>query len=149
MDKYFKYLLVALIPCVFYYGFYFKYGINAPFADDWSVIVGLVIHFFYAQESFLDKFLLLFAQCNEHRELFLSIISVTQFAILGHINFFYLNLIGGLSSLGILIILYKILKRYQHPEWLIIPISFTLFNLSYFHNLFCLEQLYRLGHIFH
>ena len=136
MDKYFKYLLVALIPCVFYYGFYFKYGINAPFADDWSVIVGLVIHFFYAQESFLDKFLLLFAQCNEHRELFLSIISVTQFAILGHINFFYLNLIGGLSSLGILIILYKILKRYRHPEWLIIPISFTLFNLSYFHNLY-------------
>jgi len=136
MDKYFKYLLAALIPCVFYYGFYFKYGINAPFADDWSVIVGLVIHFFHAQESFLDKFLLLFAQCNEHRELFLSIITVTQYAILGHLNFFYLNFIGGLSSFGILIVLYKILKRYQHPEWLIIPISFTLFNLNYFHNLY-------------
>ncbi len=136
MDKYLKYLLVALIPCGFYYGFYFKFGINAPFADDWSVIVGLVIHFFYAQGSYFEKFLLLFAQCNEHRELFLSIISVTQYAILGHLNFFYLNLIGGLSSFGILIVLYKILKRYQHPEWLIIPISFTLFNLSYFHNLY-------------
>jgi hypothetical protein len=136
MDKYFKYFLVALLPCIFYYGFYFKYGINAPFADDWSVIVGLVIHFFHSQESWLDKFLLLFAQCNEHRELFLSIITVAQFAILGHINFFYLNLIGGLSSLGILIVLYKILKRYRHPEWLIIPISFTLFNLAYFHNLY-------------
>ena len=136
MDKYVKYFLVALVPCFFYYGFYFKYGINAPFSDDWSVIVGLVIHFFYAQESWFDKILLLFSQCNEHRELFLSIISVAQFAILGHINFFYLNLIGGLSSLGILIVLYKILKRYQHPEWLIIPISFTLFNLSYFHILY-------------
>jgi hypothetical protein len=97
---------------------------------------GLVIHFFHSQESWLDKFLLLFAQCNEHRELFLSIVTVAQFAILGHINFFYLNLIGGLSSLGILFVLYKILKRYRHPEWLIIPISFTLFNLAYFHNLY-------------
>ena len=104
MDKYFKYFLVALLPCIFYYGFYFKFGINAPFADDWSVIVGLVIHFFHSQEGWLDKFLLLFAQCNEHRELFLSIVTVAQFAIWGHVNFFYLNLIGGLSSLGILIV---------------------------------------------
>ena len=89
MDKYFKYFLVALLPCIFYYGFYFKFGINAPFADDWSVIVGLVIHFFHSQESWLDKFLLLFARSNEHRELFLSIVTVAQFAILGHINFYF------------------------------------------------------------
>jgi hypothetical protein len=63
-------------------------------------------------------------------------VAVIQFAIMGEINFLVLDLIGGLASFGILLVFYRMILKFNYPLWLIIPISFFLFNLSYFQNIF-------------
>jgi hypothetical protein len=131
-----KYLLIAFIPALIFYLFFLKYGVNAPYADDISAVNALVIRFFYGHDTWWNKFLLLFSQCNEHRLFYLSTIAVVQFALTGEINFIILDLVGGLACLGLLFIFYKIILKYQYPSWLIIPISFILFNLTYFQNIF-------------
>ncbi len=131
-----KFLLLAIVPAVVFYSFFLKYGVNAPFADDISAVNALVIRFYYGNESWWDKILLLFAQCNEHRIFFSSLVSVVQFGILGQIDFLMLDFIGGLSCFGILMIFQKIILKYQYPTWIIVPVSFTLFNLTYFQNIF-------------
>ena len=128
--------LISLIPCILFYGFILQFGINAPFADDWSVINGMVIRFFNGPENTFEKFLLLFSQSNEHRLFYTSLVSVIQYTLLGHINYLGLIFIGALSSFGIHIIFYLFLNRYLLQKWLIVPISIILYNLTYFNNLF-------------
>jgi hypothetical protein len=128
--------LISLIPCILFYSFILRFGINAPFADDWSVINGMIIRFFYGPERLVDKYLLLFSQSNEHRLFYTSLVSVIQYALFGKINYLALSFIGALSSFGIHIIFYLYLNRYQLAKWLIIPISIIVYNLTYFQNLF-------------
>jgi len=128
--------LISIIPCIFFYSFILQFGINAPFADDWSIINGMVIRFFNGPENAFEKFLLLFTQSNEHRLFYTSLVSVIQFALFGHINYLGLNFIGALSSFGIHVIIYFYLNRYLLQKWLIIPISIILYSLSYYNNLF-------------
>jgi hypothetical protein len=71
--------LISLIPCIFFYSFILHFGINAPFADDWSVINGMVIRFFSGPENWMEKFLLLFSQSNEHRLFYTSMVSVIHY----------------------------------------------------------------------
>ena len=131
-----KFFAIALLPALIFYLFFFKFGVNAPYADDISAVNAMVIRFFNGQDTWWDKLLLLFSQCNEHRLFYLSAVAVIQFAIMGEINFLVLDLIGGLASFGILLVFYRMILKYNYPLWLIIPISFFLFNLSYFQNIF-------------
>ena len=130
------FLIIAVLPALIFYLFFLKYGINAPYADDLGAINSMVIRFYHGGDSFFEKIILLFAQCNGHREFYLATVSVIQYAIFGEINFLVLDFIGGLASLGILFIFYRIIKKYNLASWLIIPISFILFNLTYYHNIF-------------
>jgi hypothetical protein len=128
--------LISLIPSIFFYSFILHFGINAPFADDWSVINGMVIRFFNGPENWMEKFLLLFSQSNEHRLFYTSLVSVIQYGLFGQINYLWLSLIGALSSFGLHIIFYMYLNRYRLAKWLIIPIAIIIYNLTYFQNLF-------------
>jgi hypothetical protein len=131
-----KFFAIALFPAFIFYLFFFKFGVNAPYADDISVVNALVIRFFYGPDTWWDKLLLLFSQSNEHRLFYLSAVAVIQFGITGEINFLVLDWIGGLTSFGILFMFYRLIINFNYPPWLIIPCSLFLFNLSHFHNIF-------------
>lgn len=130
------YFFLSLAPAIFFYFFLQKFGINAPFADDWSAINGFIIRFFHGDDSIVDKIALLASQCNEHREGYLSIISLIQYSISGQINYMTLNLVGAGATLGVHFLLNGYLHRYQLPHWWIIPLAFIWYNAAYFHNIF-------------
>ncbi len=134
-QRYF-YFFLSLAPAIFFYFFLQKYGINTPFADDWSAINGFIIRFFHGQDSFIDKIALLASQCNEHREGYLSIVSLIQYSITGQIDYMTLNIIGAGATLGVHVILNAYLQRYQLPHWWILPLAFIWYNAAYFHNVF-------------
>ncbi|RXK50688.1 hypothetical protein [Aquirufa rosea] len=134
-QRYF-YFFLSLAPAIFFYLFLLKFGINAPFADDWSAINGFIIRFFYGNDTWLDKIALLVSQCNEHREGYLSIVSLIQYFITGQIDYMTLNLVGAGATLGVHFILQAYLHRYQLPQWWIIPLAFIWYNVAYFHNVF-------------
>lgn len=131
-----KFLLLALIPALIFYLFFLNFGVNAPYADDISAVNALVIRIIYSEDTIWNKFFVLFTQCNEHRLFYLGVITILQFYLTGEINFILLDFVGGLATLGILFIFYRIMVSYQFPKWLIIPVSLLLFNLSYFQNIF-------------
>lgn len=135
MKKYFHYFLIFL-PFLFTLNYFFTFQANVPFADDWSAINGLVLRFFYGNDGFLDKIGLIFAQCNEHREGFVALITLTQFWLFKTINYTSFNLIGILGSLGILMIFLSVLKDSKVNSKWAIPVSFLLFNASYYHNFY-------------
>ncbi|MDF0693211.1 hypothetical protein [Aquirufa ecclesiirivi] len=130
------YFLLSLAPAIFFYFFLLKFGINAPFADDWSAINGFIIRFFHGNDNLTEKIALLASQCNEHREGYLSIVSLIQYAISGQINYMTLNLIGAGATLGVHVLLNGYLHRYQLPHWWVIPLAFIWYNAAYFHNIF-------------
>jgi len=130
------YFFISFIPILFFFSIQNKFIVNAPYSDDWNAINGLVIRYFSGGDSFFDKLSLIISQNNEHREGYLSIIAIIQFWIFGNINYKLFDLLGSLSILGIFFIFYGYLLKYNKPRWIILPISFILFNFLYYQNSF-------------
>lgn len=130
------YFFTAFVPVFFFFFIQNKFSVNAPYSDDWNAINGLVIRYFSAGDSFLNKISLIISQNNEHREGYLSIIAIIQFWIFGLINYRFFDLLGSLSVLGILGIFYAYLIKFKKPRWIILPLSFILFNFLFYQNTF-------------
>ena len=130
------YFFLSLIPIFSFFFIQNKFIVNAAYSDDWNAINGLVIRYFSAGDSFFDKLSLIISQNNEHREGYLSIIAIIQFWIFGNINYKLFDLLGSLSILGIFFIFYGYLLKFNKPRWIILPISFILFNFLYYQNSF-------------
>lgn len=128
------YFLTALIPVFFFFFIQNKFSVNAPYSDDWNAINGLVIRYFSAGDSLFDKLSLIISQNNEHREGYLSMIAIIQFWIFGLINYRFFDLLGSISILGVLGIFYAYLIKFKKPRWIILPISFILFNFLFYQN---------------
>ncbi len=129
-------LIFILSPIVFTFYYFFTFQSNVPFADDWSAINGLVIRFFYGNDTWIQKIQLFFAQCNEHREGFLALIALPQYALLGHINYTFFNLIGIFGSLSMAAVFGRFFAKNQFSVIFFIPIVFVLLNASYYHNFY-------------
>jgi hypothetical protein len=130
------YFFISLIPIFFFFFFQNKFIVNAPYSDDWNAINGLVIRYFSAGDSFFDKLSLIIGQNNEHREGYLSIIAILQFWIFGNINYKLFDLLGSISILGVFFIFYGYILKFNKPRWIIVPITFILFNFLYYQNSF-------------
>ena len=130
------YFFLSLIPIFSFFFIQNKFIVNAAYSDDWNAINGLVIRYFSAGDSFFDKLSLIISQNNEHREGYLSIIAIVQFWVFGNINYKLFDLLGSLSILGTFFIFYGYLLKFKKPRWIILPISFILFNFLYYQNSF-------------
>lgn len=128
--------ILLLTPILFTIVYFINYQSNIPFADDWSAINGFLIRFIYGNDNLINKLQLLVSQCNEHREGFLAIISLLQFAILGEINFTVLNFVGISTSLGMFIVFYQFIRDQGKSLVFAVPIVYILFNAYYFHNFY-------------
>ncbi|MEY2792134.1 MAG: hypothetical protein RJA76_126 [Bacteroidota bacterium] len=135
MKKIVPFILI-LTPILFSFYYFFTFQSNVPFADDWSAINGLVIRFFYGNDSFFDKLGLIVAQCNEHREGFLAVVSLFQYAILGKINYTFFNLVGIFGSLGMIGIFGHLFFKKKFSVYFFIPLVYIFLNASYYHNFY-------------
>lgn len=127
-------ILFILTPVFIYYWCFQKYAVNIPHWDDFAVRNSLAK--FLQTNSFSEKISILFAQHNEHRIFVTRLASLIIFSITGTLNVKLLMFFGFLALVGILILFFKILKKYNFPLISFIPISFLIFNISLYENTF-------------
>ena len=142
-------LLLLGLPFASYWIHLFCYAANAPFIDDYDVILGSTNHFI-TTAGLLGKVGALWAQHNEHRLIIPRIIALLQYYILGHINFRHLTLIGNLFwSTSLILIIREHRKRAQLPLLFYVPLSFLWFSLVHHENTFwAMAGLQNYGAIF-
>lgn len=110
---------------------YYK-TVDFPLTDDFEAILNFII-LWHDQPSIQEKFTLLFAQHNEHRLVFLRIVTLLQLKIFGNLNFKHLIITGNFFLILTLIIL--IFKANRRIRWLYsVPASFLFLNLSSWEN---------------
>ncbi|MBA4849273.1 hypothetical protein [Emticicia sp. BO119] len=127
-------LCLILIPPVLF-GFIFqKYAINIPHWDDLAVRNSLAD--FLTSDSFFNKVRILFAQHNEHRIFLTRIFALFIFFLKGTLDLKLLMLLGNLSLIGILMILYRFRSHNHSALITLVPISFLLFNSGLYENMF-------------
>ena len=133
------YLLLFLIPPLCYWTTLSTYSIEAPTYDDYLDILEFFNNF-TAAHSWLDKIGLIVAQYNEHRVVISRIIYTAMYALIGHIDFKLLSIVGNLSILGLVGLFCLQFKSHPQrwPIWLCI--SFALFNMLPWQTIFCAMQ---------
>ena len=129
-----KWLGISLIvvPVAYFYIILESHTINIPFTDDYNLLE--TVHNFRSSNSFLDSVKILFEQVNQHRFAFERIVMLIMVFLTGTVNIKMQILIGNLSMLGILYLLFLPLKKEQVTWYYFIPVPYMLFNLVYFEN---------------
>ena len=132
--KYFRILLIIL-PIIVFYAFVYHYSINVGWNDDWHGIEAFLASWMQ-QETFSDKFRLLFSQMCEHRILYVRLSTLLCKAIFGEANYRILMLFG-VSHLLILPFIFKrVLQSVNLPIIYLFPILFFIFNIQPIENIF-------------
>jgi hypothetical protein len=118
-------IVVILIIISVYYYFISRLAINIPFADEYFSALGFIHKFNDA--AIYDRIFMIFRQVNEHRVVFFNLSITSQYLLFGHINFYYLNLLGNAFLVGLFIALFKQVKNTQNKTLWSIPIVLILF----------------------
>jgi hypothetical protein len=124
-------VIFFFIPVGIYFFFVIYFSENIPFMDDYDAILKFVIDF-AGEESFLKRIQLVFAQHNDHRLAFLHLVVLAQYYVSGVINFQYLIILGNLSVIAILFVLWKSFDCSKNKLYHFLPVVYLLFSLAYF-----------------
>jgi len=87
-------IILSLATILFFFYIFFKYMVNVPINDDYSVLDNF--NGLLNADSFLEKAKLFFAQHNEHRILYDKMWFWISYLINGQIDFNMLALVGNL-----------------------------------------------------
>jgi len=123
--------ILFFMPVGVYFFFVVYFSENIPFMDDYDAILKFVVDF-AGEESFLKRVQLVFAQHNDHRLAFLHLVVLAQYYVIGAINFQHLIILGNLSVIAILFILWKAFKCSKNKLYHFLPAVYLLFSLAYF-----------------
>jgi hypothetical protein len=124
-------VILFFIPVGVYFFFVIYFSENIPFMDDYDAILKFVIDF-AGEESFLKRIHLVFAPHNDHRLVFLHLVVLAQYYVSGVINFQHLIILGNLSVIAILFILWKSFECSKNKLYFFLPAVYLLFSLAYF-----------------
>ncbi|MEO6287896.1 MAG: hypothetical protein ABIN80_17820 [Dyadobacter sp.] len=102
--------LFAIIAIFWLSVYHFSY--DFPFYDDFENIVQFVFNYIQA-DGFQKKLSLLFEQNFEHRVIFAKLLTLSQYLLIGSLNIKWLIMLGNLSLLGVLFLLYQYLSKKQ------------------------------------
>ncbi|MGB8029897.1 MAG: hypothetical protein WCF30_09540 [Terracidiphilus sp.] len=130
-------LLIAL-PAILFYGILFRHLVNLPVSDDYGIL-----HFLnqlVLAKSTAAKFQwLLAAQGNEYKLFFVGVLSWMQLALLGHVNFVQLCVLGDSAVLVLALILWSTFlpdqKDLVRRLALFVPVAWLLFQMVYWETL--------------
>jgi hypothetical protein len=130
-------LLVAL-PAVFFYGILFRHLVNLPYMDDYGILA--VRNQLVPAKGIAEKLqLFLAAQHNEYKLFFVDGMAWAQFAVLGHVNFAQLCVLGDSAVLVLAFILWSMFlpghKDLARRLALFVPVAWLLFQLVYWETL--------------
>ena len=118
-----------IFPPVIYFYFVYSYSLNLPFADDFTNL-DQVMNIIQAS-NFNEAFSILLSDGNqEHRKVFLRIIYILSYAMLGEIDFTVLILIGNFSLVILMYLFFHIVNVPRKNLFYFIPISILLFQLQ-------------------
>ena len=119
---------IILPPCIYFY-FVYSYSLNIPFADDFTNL-DQVMRILQASNFYEASSILLSDGNQEHRKIFLRIIYLLSYAMLGEVDFRVLILIGNFSLVILLYLFFHIFKVPSKNLFYFIPIPILLFQLQ-------------------
>ncbi|WP_394994241.1 hypothetical protein [Emticicia sp.] len=125
---------LILTPIVFFGYIFEKYAINIPHWDDFAVRNSLASYL--NSNSPTEKIKILFAQHNEHRIFLTRLAALLIYEVKGTLNLKWLMYMGNFSLIGILVLFFKISKKYSFILLSLAPISFLIFNVGLYENTF-------------
>ena len=117
------------VPVFVYVWVFLKYTVNMPFWDDYDSVLGWLCRFLYSSNSH-QKIFMFFSQHNEHRIVFDRIVGLADLYLFGKVDFVYLNFIGSVGLLILLVTMVYIAKKKGLSGYEIIPIPFLILTLS-------------------
>ena len=124
----FSWIGIIFPPAIYFY-FVYSYSLNLPFADDFTNL-DQVMNIIQAS-NFNEGFSILLSDGNqEHRKVFLRIIYILSYAMLGEIDFTVLILIGNFSLVILMYLFFHIVNVPRKNLFYFIPISILLFQLQ-------------------
>jgi hypothetical protein len=130
-------LFVAL-PAVLFYGGAFRHLANLPYADDYEILAFLN-QVAQAGSAAAKLRLLLAWQHNEYKLFFVDGLSWAQFAVLGHVNFAQLCVLGDSAVLVMAFVLWWMFLPGQNDLTLrlalFVPVAWLLFQMVYWETL--------------
>ncbi|HLZ86917.1 MAG TPA: hypothetical protein VKQ52_06755, partial [Puia sp.] len=131
-----KYLaiLLILVPVISFFGFFFRYTVNAPVNDDYPAVLQFLDQY-VSTHSYFEKLRLIFAQHNEHRIVFSRVWTIISFKLQKQVNFNVLSLIGNLSLIGMGLVFLRKFLRLNLSLVLFFPVTAFLFNLASWENM--------------
>lgn len=125
---------LILFPIIIFWLIFNKYAVNILHWDDFAVRNSVAK--FLQTDSFLEKNKILFSQHNEHRIFTTRLSALIIYLIKGTLNVKSLMFLGFCSLIGISVLFYKILKKYNLNIIYLAPITFLIFNNSLYENTF-------------
>jgi hypothetical protein len=125
-------IALIAVPVIYFYVIISAHVRNIPFSDDYNLLE--TIYNLQHASGFVDKIKILFEQVNQHRFAFERIIMLIMVFFTGTVNIKLQIMLGNLSMLGILYLLFQTFKKEQVSWYYFIPVPYILFNLVYFEN---------------
>ena len=112
--------VIVLMSVMMYFFTVFKFAVNIPVWDEYAAALNFLE--IYLKENYLQRMLLLFKQFNEHRIFSYLLTVVTEYNILGEINFRYIIIFGNLGMVGLLYCLYRLIDPSNRNILVFVPV---------------------------
>ena len=130
-------LFVAL-PAVLFYGILFRHLVNIPYRDDYGIL-DFLNQLVLAKRVGVKLLLLLAMQHNEYKLFFVNGLAWAQLALLGHVSFAQLCVLGDSAELVLAFILWSMFlpghKDLARRLALFVPVAWLLFQMVYWETL--------------
>lgn len=125
-------LLVFVIITTFWATVYY-YAYNFPYYDDFQSIVLFLTHYIQS-DSASDKLMLFFEQNFEHRIVLAKLLTLAVFLVTGQVNIKILIILGDLSLLGTLFLIFKFFLNKQISLLGFFAIVCLLFQVQHYED---------------
>lgn len=119
------------VPFIAFVVMLFTYAVNVPWMDDIDVYPDFLGKFL-AATSVNEKLWLLFKPNNEHRVVYAKLINLAHYYLTGSLNMRTLTILSNSTLLGILWILWRVVKEQKLAPIYFLPIPFLLLQPQYY-----------------
>ncbi len=127
-------IVAAIVPVIFFFWNIHLYAVNIPYNDDFDTVFGFM-NAYSRPHMFIERFNMIFAFWNDHRQPFNKIVTLLMNGFFGNINIKTMIYIG---NAGLLIIIFCLYKMFQSENKLLffLPAIFLFFQPGYAENIY-------------
>jgi hypothetical protein len=145
-----KYLPLSIITAiiVIFYVACQNFSYNFFYQDDYHLLRFVTV---IEDDSvgFQEKIKTLWGLHNEHRIIFPRLITLLDYHIQGHIDWAVLNVVSALYYFGIFFFFFKILQKFGHNYWYVLPVALLIFQPAAYENFYwTISILQQVGNVF-